>query len=217
VSQFFVTDGGGLYRCQAFDVFAWQTHGFGTRHASPPAQVTLRQIHSAKVVNASGLEDRQAEGDGLITNKCGIAIGVRTADCVPLLLLDRRTRVVGAIHAGWRGTAASIVEEALRCMRTNFETQPEDVYAAIGPCIRACCYQVGMDVAERFREWNAVRPGNHVDLAAANRLQMMGCGIPQDQIFDCGICTFCDANQFYSFRREPQDPGRMTSAICRRL
>ena len=211
----FVCGSDGIYRCSGFQTFDWQSHGFGTRDGSPVADVTLRQVHSATVLNAAGLSDRGAEGDGLITDLPGVAVGIRTADCVPILMLDSQARAVAAVHAGWRGTAAGIIEECVRRMRSEFSTVPENIYAALGPSIGACCYQVGMDVAERFRKWDAVRPGNHVDLGKANRLQLQAAGVPIEQIFDAGLCTFCHPGRFHSFRRDPNDPGRMISAISR--
>ncbi|MDQ2774252.1 MAG: peptidoglycan editing factor PgeF, partial [Acidobacteriota bacterium] len=200
--------------------FVWQKHGFGTRQANPPADVSLRQVHSACVRDSDGLADREAEGNALVTAKPGRSIGVRTADCVPLLLLDAQTRAVAAIHAGWRGTAARIAGETVKKLTEGYGTDAEQVYAAIGPCIRACCYEVSPDVAERFREWpeSVVVSGSgkpRLDLAGVNRNQLIAAGVPPLQIFDCGLCTFCLPDQFFSFRREPENPGRMLSAICR--
>jgi YfiH family protein len=209
----------GIYRCDAFQEFLWQKHGFGTRAGNPEAGVTLRQIHSDRVVNARGLQDREGEGDALITDEIGKSIGVRTADCVPILLLDARKRCVAAVHAGWRGTAARIVERTLERMRNDFETQAADVYAAIGPCIRGCCYEVGRDVAEQFEAGmsraDAQGDRRFLNLAEANRRQMRLAGVRDERIFDCGLCTTCHGAQFFSYRREPENPGRMLASISR--
>ncbi len=197
----------------------WQKHGFGTRSGSPQADITLRQIHSNYVLNAHDLSDRQREGDALITNETGKSIGVRTADCVPILLLDSRNRTVGAVHAGWRGTAAEIVHCAIEKMTVDFYSAPADIYAAIGPCIRDCCYEVGVEVAQQFAphfpEWEPVVSSRTVDLAEANRRQMERIGLKPDHIFDCKLCTACEQNQFFSYRREPKNPGRMIAVIER--
>ncbi len=182
--------------------------------------VTLRQVHSGTVWNADGLEDRQQAGDALVTDQVGRSIGVRTADCVPLLLLDRRTRAVAAIHAGWRGTAAQIARNTVEKLRQDHGSHPGDLYAAIGPCIRPCCYEVSSEVAELFAAWpeSVPRPTQckpHLDLAAVNRSQLLDAGVPGAQIFDCELCTYCLADRFFSFRREPDNPGRMLSSICR--
>jgi polyphenol oxidase len=209
----------GIYRCRTFDQFSWQRHGFGTRSANPPVHVTLRQIHSEIVRNAHGLEDREAEGDALVTDEIGRAIGVRTADCVPILLLDRRKRAVSAVHAGWRGTAARIIAAAIEKLHNEFGSKPGDILAAIGPCIRQCCYQVGAEVGQRFAENYRTQSSQggkwQLDLAGANRAQMIDAGVSPECIFDLGACTVCHAGEFFSFRREPDDPGRMTSSIER--
>jgi len=209
----------GIYRCDAFQEFIWQSHGFGTRFANPSADVTLRQIHSAQVHNAQGLADRANQGDGLATGETSLKIGVRTADCVPILLLDTRQRAVAAVHAGWRGTAAAISQRAVASMNDWFGSKPADVCAAIGPSIRVCCYEVGAEVATAlapfFPEWPAVTDKRHLDLAEANRRQLKAAGLRASHISDSGLCTACLPEQFFSFRREPSNPGRMLSAICR--
>lgn len=209
----------GIYRCDGFQEFVWQTHGFGTREANPPAHITLRQIHSDRVLNAHALRDRQAEGDALITDDIGKRIGIRTADCVPILLLDCRTRAVAAVHAGWRGTAARLVERTIESMRQSFDSSAADLYAAIGPCIRVCCYEVGPEVEAQFKplfpEWEPGAGTRRLDLPEANRRQMHAAGLRADRIFDCGLCTTCQSAQFFSYRRERQNPGRMVTSISR--
>jgi YfiH family protein len=209
----------GIYRCDALQEFVWQRHGFGTREGNPVADITLRQIHSARVLNAHGTKDRDREGDALVTDEIGRSIGIRTADCVPILLLDCRHRAVAAVHAGWRGTVAELVRRTVEKMGSDFDTAPGDIYAAIGPCIRECCYRVGPEVAERFLpffpEWESVNGGRNLDLPEANCRQMAGAGVMPDRIFDCGLCTTCLSAQFFSYRREPENSGRMVAAICR--
>ncbi|HLH03643.1 MAG TPA: peptidoglycan editing factor PgeF [Bryobacteraceae bacterium] len=211
-------EAGGVLLCPPWDRFSWQKHGFGTRNANPLPALTLRQVHSGDVLLAGDFADRECEGDALVTTEINRPIGVRTADCVPVLLLDPGTRAVAAVHAGWRGTAASIVSNAIEEMQRAFASQPCELEAAIGPCIRVCCYEVSDDVAARFPEANIRRSAGsrpHLDLAAANRDQMIRSGLAPEHIFDCELCTFCRAELFYSYRREPADPGRMLSAICR--
>jgi len=188
----------------------WVEHGFGTRYAAPaPAGfATLKQVHSNLVLVA----DRGGpcgEGDALITNHPGVAVSIRTADCYPILLADGRNRVVAAIHAGWRGTAAHIVEKTLDKMKTTFGTSPADVHAAIGPGIGVCCYEVGEDVARYF----GYAGRTHLDLASENRKQLEGWGVPGKNVEALGVCTFCDAERFFSYRREKEKAGRMTSFV----
>ena len=155
----------------------------------------------------------------MVTDQVGKSIGIRTADCVPVLLLDSRARAVAAVHAGWRGTAAGVVSRAVEALQARYGTRPPDVLAAIGPCIRPCCYQVGPEVAARFASFpgttRIVDGKSYLDLAAANRLQLESSGLSADRIFDSGLCTSCLAADFFSFRRDPQNPGRLLSAICR--
>lgn len=214
----------GVYRCDAFQRFLWQEHGFGTRNGSPHADVTLQQIHSNCVVNANNLRtnqhDRQIEGDALITDLPGKSIGIRTADCVPILLLDPKNRAVAVIHAGWRGSAAEIAKQTLQSLTESFRTKAEDLFAAFGPCIRSCCYEVGEEVAEKFSalfpEWGREDKARlKLDLPEANRRQLLRGGMREDRIFDSCLCTVCQPEQFYSYRREPQNPGRTISAIAR--
>lgn len=210
----------GLYRCLPFEEFVWQKHAFGSRHANPAAHVTLRQVHSDHVLNGSCLGDREQTGDALVSTGLGLSIGVRTADCVPVLLLDSRIRAVAAIHAGWRGTAAQIVRRTIEKLNADFGSHPKHIHAAIGPCIRACCYEVNPEVAAQFSPWPAsvfhpAGPKPHVDLAAANREQLIEAGLSADHILDSELCTSCRLDQFFSFRREPENPGRMLSAISR--
>jgi len=210
----------GIYRCDAFQEFLWQQHGFGTRAGNPDCDITLRQIHSNRVLNANAIKERESEGDALITDCIGKSIGVRTADCVPILLLDAHNRAVAAVHAGWRGTAAQVIERAMERMGSDFGTHTADLYAAIGPCIRGCCYDVGTEVADQFTplfpEWEESITGTRrLNLAEANRRQMQAAGVKPDRIFDCGLCTTCQTAQFFSYRREPENPARMIAAIRR--
>ena len=193
--------------------FPWATHGFGTRHIDPhPNNVsTLKQIHSNLVLLADhpGL---LGEGDALITDTPGLAISIRTADCYPILLADTGNRVVGAVHAGWRGTASQVVMKTLDKMTSEFGTDPKNISAAIGPGIGVCCYEVGEDVSSHFGF--AVR--THLDLASENRKQLEKAGVLPQKIEALGDCTFCNAERFFSYRREKEKAGRMTSFIMLR-
>jgi YfiH family protein len=158
------------------------------------------------------------EGDSLISNERGKVIGVRTADCVPILLVDAETRSVAAIHAGWRGTAANIVGRTVEHMAHAFQTNPLHIFAAIGPAIGGCCYEVGFDVAAQF---NGILPevapdGQkrvRLDLAEANRRLLLSAGVPYAQVYPSRFCTFCNSDDFFSYRREQANPGRMISFI----
>ncbi len=186
-------------------------HGFGTRTETPYQEkiASLRQIHSSICLRADkpGLA---GEGDALITSIPALPISIRTADCLPILLGDPKRRAVAAIHAGWRGTAARIAGATIERMRVEFQTDPKDLVAAIGPGIGVCCYEVGEEVARRFGRDSAGR----IDLAAANRAQLIEAGVTPEQIDVLKLCTFCDAERFHSYRRDKDRAGRMISYIA---
>lgn len=186
-------------------------HGFGTRHSglSQDGMASLQQIHSGIVLVADREIGHVGGGDALISNQPGRTISVRTADCLPILLADRRTRVVAAVHAGWRGTVANISANAISRMRADFGSRPEEILAAIGPGIGKCCYEVGADVAQHFGEAQAA----YIDLAEHNRRQLEDAGVLPMNIEIVSPCTFCHDAEFYSYRREGARAGRMISFI----
>jgi YfiH family protein len=212
-------------QCAAFLDFEWLDHAFGTRHSTgylhSHRAITLRQIHSNHVLRVNGFSDRQCEGDALLTDEIGQRIGVRSADCVPLLIADPRTNAVAAVHAGWRGTAAAIAAKAIGRMVEEFGSDPLELHVAIGPAIRECCYEVGPEVVAQlavlFPEWRAEKSTRRqVNLVEANRRTLEQAGVPRAQIYDSGICTKCTPELFHSYRRDPRDPGRMVSSILRK-
>ena len=192
------------------DQLSWLEHGFGTRSSAvdQDSMASLKQIHSS-VVFAADCVGCAGEGDALVSREPGLAVSIRTADCFPILLADPVTRSVAAVHAGWRGTAASVVISSLGRMQSEFGTYPRDVYAAIGPGIGSCCYEVGLEVAERFGK----REPGRLDLAAENRVQLLAAGLHPDHIDAVGGCTFCKPGQFFSWRRDHDRAGRMISFI----
>jgi hypothetical protein len=197
--------------------FEWLAHGFGQRDSDSPGDVaTLRQIHSGTVREATpACGDRFDEGDALISAQPGVIVGIRTADCVPILLADQRTRAVAAAHAGWRGTAQNIAGSVVNEMRKRFGSRVEDLHAAVGPSIGPCCYEVGADVARQFGTWcpdlDSASGPVRLDLPAINKVQLSAIGVPD--IWVAGECTFCLPERYFSFRREKEQAGRMLSFI----
>lgn len=206
--------------------------------------VTIRQVHSGNVqvvrstdgAIAGALESAEGksilEGDGLVTNVSGVMIAVGTADCAPVLVVDEANRAVGAFHAGWRGTAAKIAEEGIATMRREYGSRPEDVWAAIGPGIGACCYVVGDEVRSNFAAQfpyadelfcaAATLPDGRkqyfVDLWEANRRQLLDTGVDPSRISVAAECTACTRDsagnrRYFSHRAEHGVTGRMLSAI----
>lgn len=208
-----------MIKAPNFEDLAWLDHGFGLRDSNLPADIlTVKQIHSCAVLHADSAE--KAEGDALISDRAGVLVGMKTADCVPVLLVDPSIPVVAAIHAGWRGTAGNIVATTLREMEARWHSRPENVRAAIGPSIGVCCYEVGPEVARRFGTWipetileteQAHSPGIHLDLRAINAAQLEAAGITN--IWKSAECTFCAPDRFFSYRRERAQAGRMLSFI----
>ena len=207
----FYKDPRQIYRVPELDALAWLEHGFGTRLVDVPAVyknlAMLKQIHSATCVPAEGRRGMLGEGDALVEKAPGTVVAVRTADCIPILLVDERNRAVAAVHAGWRGTAARIAQHAITAMHDRFGTTPADLHAAIGPGIGKCCYEVGPEVAAQFGEQGKA----HIDLAASNRAQLVQAGVTPGRVYASNLCTMCRADEFYSFRRDREAAGRMHS------
>jgi YfiH family protein len=188
----------------------WLEHGFGTRDSDldQAEMASLKQIHSAVSLTAHK-PGWVGEGDALLTQTQGVAVSVRTADCFPILLADPETRSVAAVHAGWRGTVAGVVRTSLQRMRSEFGTDPRNVFAAVGPGIGACCYEVGIEVARQFGRNEAGK----LDLAVENKNQLIAAGLQPGRIERVGGCTFCHPAQFFSWRRDQDRAGRMVSYI----
>jgi polyphenol oxidase len=179
----------------------------------------LKQVHSGIVadIDDTSAANDAVEADATITNVKGVMLAVQTADCVPILVSDSHGTAVAAIHAGWRGTAALIAETTILRLREKFAIQPQDLIASIGPHIGVCCYEVGNDVVERMNpamfesrpEWT--KP--HLNLAMANRQQLMDAGLVQDNIEISTLCTRCRTDLFHSYRRDGNKMGHMLSVI----
>jgi polyphenol oxidase len=217
----FYKDARGVYRVQELDRLPWLDHGFGSRASEgwvPGPLVWVKQIHSDRCLVADGVSGCLGEADGLISNSAGQYLSIRTADCIPVLLADERLRVVAAIHAGWRGSAAAIAVKAVEAMQGQFGSCPGDLVAAIGPGICGLCYEVGAEVASRFAPWFPERSDldqrTTLDLADANRRQLSAAGLGPNRIFASGLCTACHSEEFYSWRREHIKTGRLVSAIA---
>jgi polyphenol oxidase len=204
----FYLDSSDHYRLPELDEFEWLVYGFGTRRSSPPESiVTLRQIHSDIVLPAGDRTGCLGEGDALLSHTPGRIVAVKSADCLPILLVDAANRTVAAVHAGWRGTVRRIVAQAAGAMRRHFDTRVENLHAAMGPAIGKCCYEVGPEVAAEFGQSGRT----HIDLAAVNREQLIAAGVLREQIYSAKLCTQCRADDFWSYRREKEGAGRMFS------
>ena len=216
----FYKDSQNIYRVRQLEAFDWLVHGFGTRWSNTFGScrnlATLHQIHSDTVVSAAGRSGCLGDGDALLENTPGLLVAVKTADCIPLLMVDPVHRAVAAVHAGWRGTAKRIAARAVAQMEKEFATRPDDLHVAIGPGIGKCCYQVGPEVAAEFAAYDpALRDSTQpvfLDLGEINRQQLADAGVDETRIYCAAICTMCDQD-FHSYRRDKQHAGRMLSVV----
>ena len=210
-----------------------EVEAFTTRRdASLPYPVIQgHQIHGSRVaiIDRPGMTREELEGyDAFITNLPGVAIGVRTADCVPVLLFDPINRVVAAIHSGWKGTVQKIAAKTIEVMETQFLTRPDEILAVIGPSIGPDSFQVGENVAMQFKDagfpmsavWTFQGPGDgspmsgghHIDLWKANQWILQESGLRAENIHIAEIDTYTDP-AFFSARREGIACGRNINAI----
>lgn len=182
----------------------------------------LKQVHSGDVIIVDNINAHNdlTEGDALVTNLKGVGIGVRTADCVPILITDHDNSVVAAVHAGWRGTYSEIALNTVKVIESQFGISPSKISAVIGPSIKNCCYEVGYDVAslfeDRFENTNQylTETSNNkylLDLSIANKLLLENSGVTDIEVVN--ICTKCD-NSFYSYRREGKGVSTQLSFIA---
>lgn len=199
--------------------------------AVAPGQIKrIRQVHGRAVHVWRHGDSRSEpaalpEADAQISNDPSLVLAVQVADCVPLLMADARRGTAAAIHAGWRGSAARIIEATLATLDREFGTRPADLVVAIGPSIGACCYQVGHELIPAFARGGATADeldrwfqrgadgGLRLDLWTASRDQLVGQGVPASRIFQAALCTQTHAEIFDSFRACGERAGRMAALI----
>ncbi len=204
-------------------------HGFSTK-ADPlpiePAPWLAKQIHSDQSIvlpTEQGIPSLQSlEADAVVTKQAGLSIAVQTADCVPILLVDLKAKCIAAVHAGWRGTAHHIVTKTIQGAMADLGVKPENISAAIGPCIHAQSYEVDDPVLEEMERTfsitsDVMQPkgdGKYwLDLVAANKRCLHEAGVPEMQVDVIDYCTFEHDELLHSFRREGPKAGRNISWI----
>ena len=199
--------------------------------ASEERAVLSKQVHSdtVRAVTAADagkglLRPADYEADALITDVAGLPLFVFSADCIVILLHDREAGCVGAVHAGWRGTAKAIVQIAVEAMSAEYGADPAHIRAAIGPGIGPCCFETDDDVPQAMTEAMGAaaapcleRRGAkwHVDLKGLNRLQLIASGVPEDQIDTCPLCTACRPDLYWSHRRMGEHRGVQGAMIVK--
>ncbi len=208
------------------DAVAENLRRFAARmEVDPDSLFQTSQVHGATVRTVAASDDRLAvvreEADALVAHDPAIAVGIRTADCVPILLHDGKTGSVAAVHAGWRGVVSGVVQASVATLALRARSAA-DIVAAIGPSIGACCFEVGDDVADAIEsaapaDGVVLRdrgPKPYVDLRRAVRLQLRALGVADASIEDVPGCTRCDATRFFSHRRDGARSGRLLAAIA---
>ncbi len=241
-------NGGGIRRSdgikvnmaapRSYQISPWRrfpalVHGFGCRHlheqdlrdfgAEKGFQcVFLRQIHGDVFHVVEKPPQKILRGDALITNRCGVLLVVKTADCLPIFLMDGARSVIAAVHCGWRGTLGRLASRVVRGMTERFGCAPASLQAALGPAIDVECYPVGPEVRGLFQSAghpmdifrrNPREPENwRLDLRAANRYQLLDAGLEEKRIYSVDRCTHCERD-LYSFRRDGEKAGRLFNYI----
>jgi YfiH family protein len=195
------------------------------KDANVDALVRLRQVHCADVFDPSRTTLRTTryaewpEADIAISDDPALVVTVRAADCVPVVLADRQSGAVSAIHAGWRGTAAGAVLAAVQAMTQRFGSEPRNIVAAVGPSIGPCCYTVGEELIQEFRShpdasrWFSRAGELHLDLWKATHDQLERAGVVHNNIHVSELCTFDHPDVFHSYRRDGKNAGRLVAAI----
>lgn len=235
----------GFFVCPELDNVV--THGFGTRYSSmgmnrPIEEIqrqkqefcealhldsrtlfSMKQIHSDQVlvINEANIKTINPEADAVLTDSPNLSLAILTADCLPILIYEKEKRIVGAIHAGWKGTSMGILSKALTILETQLGGLAKDCMVLFGPSLRPCCFEIQKDVVKIFQERLLFRPEiiKRVDdkwlfdLLLANYFQAIEKGIPEKNIWALELCTFCQPGWFYSYRRDKEQLGRMISII----
>ncbi|MDD5542091.1 MAG: peptidoglycan editing factor PgeF [Acidobacteriia bacterium] len=191
------------------------------------AHLQLRQVHSDRVLCANNLEDIETRNsaDAAITGLPKLALTVLTADCVPVIVADPDRHVISVVHAGWRGTLQQVLYKTLERLHADFQCSPGNLRVALGPSIRACCYEVENDVREAFETaeistepWfisiDAASKKFRMDLIAANLEQLKSAGVPPSNVAVAPDCTACHTEKYFSHRREAGKTGRLMALVA---
>lgn len=188
--------------------------------------IVAQQTHSdhIEVITSSDTKGWETQKDAinmcdaLITNLSKVVLTILTADCVPILLYDKQTKVVAAVHAGWKGTQSNILYKTVQKMIKYFGSDPINIFVGIGPSIGKCCYEVGEDVAMHFKNdiqsCTSIDDKYMLDLPNINKKQLLAIGIPEKNIEMSNICTSCETKTFFSYRKEQGCTGRFMSMIA---
>jgi polyphenol oxidase len=201
-------------------------HRLATAFAIPMDQfLTLNQVHGNDIFIIKPFGDYYSANDALnydaiVTSRTNLAVCIKTADCVPVFIVDRIKKIIAVVHAGWKGTALEISARVVRLLLEKYGSSPGDILTAIGPSIGQCCFEVDTSAANAFFEqknnqaflFPGARPNKWMlDLAEANRRQILNCGIPEANIDVSDLCTFCRQDLFFSHRGSGGITGRQVN------
>ncbi|MDD5506163.1 MAG: peptidoglycan editing factor PgeF [Candidatus Omnitrophica bacterium] len=185
--------------------------------------ICAKQVHGKTVTyvtqanKGSGALDYDSsirDTDGFLTDQKNVPIAILTADCLSVFIYDPSKPAIGILHAGWRSTEKNICAEAIRLMQEKFGSRPDRILVGFGPSIRSCCCKMENDFKSNFPFGLINRDGGlYLDIALINRRQLAACGVREGNIFDPELCTFSENKDFFSFRKEADQAGRMISVI----
>lgn len=179
----------------------------------------LKQTHSTSVLTNRGFHG-EVEGDAIITSERNIGIGVFTADCVPILIWDKYRKIIAAIHSGWKGTYNNIIQKTVSKLVEQYSCDSSNLKALIGPHIKSCCYEVDLDLINKFKSLEIfkneeeINKGRYLDLEQCVRIELLGCGLKIENVYSTPYCTNCEEEvRLHSYRKTKEDSGRLFSVI----
>lgn len=195
---------------------------------------TCQQVHGNKIIlvdetnkgsGAFHFSDTICDADALITNKIGIALTLFFADCTPIMIYDPVQHAIGVAHGGWRGTVGQIAKKTVEAMQKAYNTNPQDCLASIGPAIGKCCYEIGNEVADQFKEvfakdsqkileYHQDKDKYHLDLWTANAIMLQRAGLSSTNIDMANTCTCCNHDIFFSYRADHGKTGRIACIMA---
>ncbi len=211
------------YLVHGFGTKKWKDSDFGKRPEWAGFRLLfLNQIHSSIIRFIDRLPEKRSRGDAMITDIPEILLVIKTADCLPVLVVDEARKIIAAVHCGWKGTSKRMIQKAIHVMAGHYKCRPSSLLVALGPCIGSECYEVGEDVIQSFKrgglssDFFRAHPTQKkkyfFDLKGENISQMMSLGIEKKNIYCADGCTLCDES-FPSYRRDRDKAGRMLSFI----
>jgi YfiH family protein len=226
-------DSNSFFAISEWENISFLVHGFGDKswgkkdlEAHPRLRnfkpLFLRQIHSDILHIVDDVPEEMLSGDALLTDKQGLLLVIKTADCLPVLIVDPDKKIVAAVHCGWKSTSQRLTQKVVRCLEEHYKCEPSSLLVALGPCIGKDCYEVGEDVRQEFAARGSLGDvflphplyvgKYYLDLRLSNKRQLLDGGVMGSNIAMVDLCPHCEES-LLSYRRSPQTDGRMLSFI----